>query len=280
VTNPSNHRWHPWLKHLRFSVRGLIGLIVLIGAGLGWLVHIAREAGIQRAAVLAIERTGGVALYEWEWKDNHYIGRGAPTWPQWLVDRVGIDYFGTVRMVATGERTSDNEMALIGQLPELEGLIIRSPGVSDAGMEYLRGLNRLESLSLWEAGISDTGLSRLRTLRGLQRLKLGPIKVSDWAITQVATLNGLRVLEFDYTDVNDASLAYLTSLPNLRQLFLEGPSFSDQGSKHLEQFTHLERLQIESTRITDAGKVDLKRLSGVEVHCDEGTSKKTWFKSW
>ena len=94
--------YHSWLKRLRFSLRSLIGLIFVIGGGLGWLAHIAREARIQRTAVLAIQRTGGVAMYEWEWKDSHYIGHGAPWWPQWLVDRVGIDYFGTVRMVVIG----------------------------------------------------------------------------------------------------------------------------------------------------------------------------------
>jgi hypothetical protein len=37
MTNPTNHRWHPWLKYLRFSLRGLVGLILVIGVGLGWL---------------------------------------------------------------------------------------------------------------------------------------------------------------------------------------------------------------------------------------------------
>jgi len=97
-------------------------------------------------------------MYEWEWKDGHYLGHGAPWWPQWLMDRVGIDYFGTVRMVATGERGSDDDMALIGRLTELEGLIVASPKVSDVGIAHLKGLNRLESLAIWNAAISDIGL--------------------------------------------------------------------------------------------------------------------------
>ncbi len=43
----------PWQRFLRFSVRGLIVLVLVIGAGLGWIV---RSAQVQREAVAAIER--------------------------------------------------------------------------------------------------------------------------------------------------------------------------------------------------------------------------------
>ena len=42
---------HPWRRFLRFSVRGLIVVVLVIGAGLGWIV---RQAHIQRDAVAAI----------------------------------------------------------------------------------------------------------------------------------------------------------------------------------------------------------------------------------
>ena len=50
----------PWRRYLRFSVRGLIVLILVIGAGLGWIV---RRASIQRNAVATIERAGGGVDY-------------------------------------------------------------------------------------------------------------------------------------------------------------------------------------------------------------------------
>jgi hypothetical protein len=54
---------HPWRRHLRFSVRGLIGLVLVIGAGLGWIV---RQAHIQRDAVAAIKKADGVVRYDWQ----------------------------------------------------------------------------------------------------------------------------------------------------------------------------------------------------------------------
>ena len=44
----------PWRRSLRFSVRGLIVLVLVIGAGLGSLV---RSARIQREAVAAIKNS-------------------------------------------------------------------------------------------------------------------------------------------------------------------------------------------------------------------------------
>jgi len=50
----------------RVSVRTTIVLVLVIGAGLRWLV---RRAEDQRAAVRATEITGGTVEYEWDYKD-------------------------------------------------------------------------------------------------------------------------------------------------------------------------------------------------------------------
>ena len=52
-----------WRKYLRFSMRGLIVLVLLTGGGLGWLI---RGARIQREAVAALEKCGCAATYDWQ----------------------------------------------------------------------------------------------------------------------------------------------------------------------------------------------------------------------
>jgi hypothetical protein len=64
---------HPWRRYLRFSARGLIVLVLLIGGGLGWVVRSVRSARIQRGAVAAIVRGGGSVKYNWEWPDGNDI---------------------------------------------------------------------------------------------------------------------------------------------------------------------------------------------------------------
>ena len=53
----------PWRRFLRFSVRGVLVLVLVVAAGLGWIV---RSARIQREAVAAIERAGGRVIYDFE----------------------------------------------------------------------------------------------------------------------------------------------------------------------------------------------------------------------
>ena len=59
----------PWRRFLRLSVRGMIGIVIVISAGLGWVV---RSAHIQRDAVAAIASAGGTVKYEWE--QNSAVG--------------------------------------------------------------------------------------------------------------------------------------------------------------------------------------------------------------
>jgi hypothetical protein len=64
-----------WRGFLRFSVRGLIVPVLVIGAGLGCVV---RSARIQREAVAAIQRAGGSVTYGWEWNNGNTVPRGKP----------------------------------------------------------------------------------------------------------------------------------------------------------------------------------------------------------
>src|SRR5689334_3690951 len=82
----SRRRW------LRLSVRGLIILALIIGGWFGWL---ARGARIRREAVAVIQRAGGQVYYDWQrFGDLVYSPTAKPRGPRWLVDRIGVDYFG------------------------------------------------------------------------------------------------------------------------------------------------------------------------------------------
>jgi hypothetical protein len=105
-----------WQRFLRNSVGGLIVLVLVIGAGLGWLV---RSARIQHEAFAAIEYAGGSVAYNWKF-DNGLINRNSNPWaPRWLVDYLGVDYFGhvtAVRLVTLSTRI-DESIVQVGPLP-------------------------------------------------------------------------------------------------------------------------------------------------------------------
>jgi hypothetical protein len=87
----------PWRRFLRFSLRGLIVLVLVIGL---WFGLIVRPAHVQRDAVVAITKAHGSVKYDWEWSNGNAIPGGKPWAPEWLVDLIGVDYFGHVTQVS------------------------------------------------------------------------------------------------------------------------------------------------------------------------------------
>ena len=98
----------PWRRFLRFSVRGLIVIVLLIGVGLGWIGHSATSS-VSRAAIA--ERRGR-GYYRWQWDGDRYFGlKGDHGWPKWLVDALGIDFFS--RVVRGHIKTGSEGMATL-----------------------------------------------------------------------------------------------------------------------------------------------------------------------
>ena len=168
----------PRRRYLRFSLRSLLVLILLIAGWLGWVVHRAR---VQRDAVAAILKLQGTVKYDWERKDGRNLPNGKPWWPGWLVNLFGIDYFAhvtQVRVVAVHE-LSDAELMHISNLSGLEELDLHRSPVTDARMGYLEGLTDLQSLTLFHTPISDTGLARLKRMHRLRTLSIENTNVTD-----------------------------------------------------------------------------------------------------
>ncbi len=224
----------PWLRYLRFSVRGLLILVLLAGGALGWFV---RSARIQRATVVAINGIGGTVQYDWEWNNGNSYPPGKSWVPQWVVDRLGTDYFGHVTNVWLFDTSKDTDTALIPipSLTSLQRLGLTGSSITDAGLAHLSGMTQLSRLDLDHTKITDAGLSHLKHLTGLG----------------VLVLNG--------THVTDAGLANLKTLTNLAELDLADTQITDAGFTHLKGLSRLTILNVVNTKVTDAGMTDLKK---------------------
>ena len=131
---PAEPASRPWQQIPAFSVRGMIVLVFVISAGLGWLVH---SAGTQRDAVAAIEKAGGEVEYAWGWPPT-----GRFPAPMWLTGLIGDDYFGhaiDVRFSPSSAPT-DKTMVQLGRLTRLQRLWLDSTELGDAGLVQLKGL--------------------------------------------------------------------------------------------------------------------------------------------
>ena len=150
----------PWL---RLSVRGIIVLVLVIG---GWLGCVVRDVRIQRGAVAALKRAGAGVKYDRECNHGIPNPKGRPWAPRWLVDRIGVDYFGKVVYVVALTRGIDNSVfAPLGRLKWLERLNLTGTAVTEAGLARLEGLTHLRTLDLSNAtGVGDAGLAHLKGL--------------------------------------------------------------------------------------------------------------------
>ena len=83
-------------RRFRYSLRGLMLLILVLCIGLGvW----AEKARRQRSAVAAILSSGGDAAYDYEMVNGDYQADRHPSEPKWLLRLSGIDFFHNVKYV-------------------------------------------------------------------------------------------------------------------------------------------------------------------------------------
>jgi hypothetical protein len=225
----------PWWSYIRFSLRGLIVVVLVIGGSLGWIVHSAR---VQREAVAAIEKVRGYVVYERSSiRPIPLPGRSASElWaPRWLVRLVGVDYFDRVIHVALTHEDSAAALPRIRDLPQLRQLFLMVPGVTDAGLVNVEGLNGLEILGLNNSKVTDLGMKHLKGLSSLGSLYLDGTRISDAGLAELEPLGGLWYLSLAETDVSDAGLLYLKNQTNLRHLNLRRTRVTDAGVRDLLQ---------------------------------------------
>jgi hypothetical protein len=159
----------------------MIVVVLVIGIGLGWVV---RQAHVQRDAVAAIEESGGIVRYRWE-HGNTFARR--PWAPSWLVDLIGVDFFGHVFDVnlSGSSRPTDTTLAEVGRLNQLQRLWLNDASVTDAGLPHLKGLTNLSTLGLGGAQVTDAGLAHLKGLTKLSRLGLNGTQVTDAGMSEL-----------------------------------------------------------------------------------------------
>ncbi len=244
-------------RYLRFSVRGLIVLVLVIGAGMGWIV---REAHIQRDAVAAIKNAGGVVSYDWEWSNGKSILGGKPRAPKWLVDLIGVDYLSHVTTVRlnTSSASPDAAIAHVGRLTRLQSLDFDGSSIGDAGLAHLKGLSKLSVLRLSGTQVIDAGLAHLSCLTNLSELYLGDTQVSDTGLAHLKGLTQLSIFLLYSTRVTDAGLAHLNGMTNVSVLGLQDTRISDAGLAHLRRLTKLTDLDLGATQVTRAGMDELR----------------------
>ena len=258
MNDQPNPACRPWHRFVRFSVRGLIVLVLAVGVLLGWTV---RSARIQREAVAAIKNAGGNVTYDWEWNNGKSIPAGRPWGPQWLANLIGVDYFGHVTTVGLYQPINDSVIVQVARLTSLQQLHLSGTSTSASGLSHLKGLTNLWSLTIQSTPVTDAGLVQLEGLPNLSELYLDDAQVTDAELVHLKAFTKLSYLSLWGNDIDDAGLVQLEGPTSLTTLSLTYTQITDAGLVHLKGLTKLSTLDLGGTKVSDAGLPHLKSMT-------------------
>jgi hypothetical protein len=142
-------------------------------------------------------------------------GRFTPRYvPEWLVNTLGIDFFANVTGLEVYDAT-DETLLRLHALPKLTTLILHGTDfTSDDGLAHIGQLGQLQVLGLSHTKTNDRRLRHLSGLQNLESLELSDTRVTDAGLQALHGLIQLRELQLTYTSVTNQGVATLRqSLP-------------------------------------------------------------------
>lgn len=178
----------------QFGIRSLLVFCLVCSIAAGWLAVEMKRARRQAETVEWVQKSGQQVALE-------------PPGPEWLQDRLGVDFFSDVVWVSL-YRTwiKDDRLENIRHLTTLRHLDLRDTLVTDAGLQCLTELASLQELYLNDTLVTDAGLKQLKGLTQLQRLNLDRTRITDVGLERLEELTQLRELWIGNTKVTDAGV--------------------------------------------------------------------------
>lgn len=198
-------------KQQRFPLgwRTLLLAVSVLLLSLGWLGHRARR---RASAIVAIQRLGGVIIYDYQvtWNADGSYTPINPLPTRWTNRFIPDRYLSGVFLISMGEDATESDLHYLKRLQGIDILSLGRMQITDDGLRQLEGVDVVWSLDLSGTRVSDTGLKALARLPELERLQL------------------------DGTQITDVGLDYLTAIPALRFVNLLGTRVTTEGVAKLK----------------------------------------------
>jgi Leucine-rich repeat (LRR) protein/tRNA A-37 threonylcarbamoyl transferase component Bud32 len=156
----------------------------------------------------------------------------------------------------------DDLLAAMGELTQLESLLVARTSISDAGLAPCTACKSLVELSLSGTEVSGEGLASLVALPRLARLYLAQTTLGPEGLKRLGDLAGLTHLSLAGVMLTDAEVAPLTRLARLEWLDLSQTGLTDAALVHLTRLTTLRELNVTGTGLSDAGREELAAALG------------------
>ena len=136
-------------------------------------------------------------------------------------------------------------------------------GITNEGLAHLKQLENLQSLDLDSTQISDAGLAELKTLKNLQTLVIGyNEKMTGTGLAELKDLKNLQHLDLIHSSITDEGAKFLVELQSLKTIDLRGTQITDAGLKELQSLRNLKELNL---CLVPRGPFDVTREGIVEL---------------
>ncbi|MBI1901071.1 MAG: hypothetical protein HYS13_08170 [Planctomycetia bacterium] len=174
-------------RWLRFSLRTLLVLMLLLSVALAWLRVEMKRAQEQAAMVRRIREMGGTVIYDHQMVYANKFYRGSapaydskkePTGNELVRRLLGNDFLDKVVQVHFGpdsyftsrgmvvsyqpSHLTDEQLAQLDNLPDLEVVVLLEPDTTDAGLMHLAKFKSLRAIRLRGAKITDEAVRKLQ----------------------------------------------------------------------------------------------------------------------
>jgi RNA polymerase sigma factor (sigma-70 family) len=164
---------------------------------------------------------------------------------------------------------TDDDLAELKELADLQILILRNVGINDAGLKHLTSLKALKRVTLEGTKATDGGLEQLQELKGLKIVQLGGEQFTDKAGAALKQLPTLTSVRLSNTKITAKGIEELGGLSDLETLDLMG-GYTDDDLPSLKKIGKLKTLRLHRTKVTDKGMdvlKDLTALKSLDVDC-------------
>lgn len=149
---------------------------------------------------------------------NYLILEGAETPPERLSSLVALKHLPRFALDVRAAESNDIDMRVLASLemPFLESLWLKSPGLTDKSVDHIVRLVGLKNLVLQQTALTDGGVRRiLEKHKGLLTLDLEGAKVTDQLVPDLLKLQGIQWLGLEGSLLTDTGFKKLVELDNL-----------------------------------------------------------------
>lgn len=157
----------------------------------------------------------------------------------------------------------DSDLQFVGQLPNLEVLLLESTPISDAGLAHLTSLKKLKTLNLQQTSITDAGFLHLKLLTVLESLNVSQTGINGSGF-KVFYPRGLRVIEAHHTSFATEGFNHIANSKTLESLIVAEASVVDNNLRALKGCINLRKLDLAFNSVTTFGFKDLGGLRNLE----------------